>query len=295
MKHDRRGSWYLLTGAVLGVAVGLFYSWVISPVEYVDAPPYALRADFKNEYRALVAAAYLYSNDLLRAEDRLAQLKDDETAQSLAMQAQRALAEGHPEGEVSALGILAMALGEGVTPVASSAASTQTVTIPSPVSAVTPTPILNQPTVSPSVPEQGSPTQTSTVPAPQATNTLQPISTATSTPTKGAAFILQETRLLCNPDQTQPLIQVEIQDAVGQPVPSIELVVTWDGGEDVFFTGLKPELSMGYADFLMTPEVVYSLYLAEGGQSVNDLTAAECLSEDGKRYWGSWMLKFIQP
>ena len=295
MKYDQRGSWYLLTGAVLGIAVGLFYSWVISPVEYVDAPPYALRADFKDEYRALVAAAYLYSNDLLRASDRLAQLKDNETAQSLTIQAQRALADGRPEGEVRALGILAMALSEGVIPIASSAAFTQTITTSTIVSAETPTPILNQQVASPGISQQASPTQMSTLPAPLATNTLQPTGTATLTPTHGAAFVLQETRLMCNPNQSQPLIQVEIQDAEGQPVPSIELMVTWDGGEDHFFTGLKPELGLEYGDFLMTPEVVYSLSLAEGGQTVNDITAAECLSEDSDRYWGSWMLKFIQP
>ena len=287
MKQDRRGSWYLLTGAVFGVAVGLFYSWVISPVEYVDAPPYALRADFKDEYRALVAAAYLYSYDLLRAEDRLAQLKDDDISQSLAIQAQQALAEGHPEAEVSALGVLAMVLGEGATPVALSSSTQQVVNPTLSITAASPTPILNQPT--------SSPTQTNTVPAPRATNTVIPTNTATSTPTVGAAFLLQETRLLCNPDQSQPFIQIEIQDAAGQPVPSIELVVTWDGGEDHFFTGLKPDLGLGYADFLMTPEVVYSLHLAEGGNAVNDLTAAECLLEDGGRSWGSWMLTFIQP
>lgn len=295
MKNDRRGSWYLLTGAVLGVALGLIYSWVINPVEYVDAPPYALRADFKDEYRALVAAAYLYSNDLLRAEDRLAQLKDDETAQTVAMQAQRALAEGHPEGEVRALGILAMALGDGVVPVASSVVSTQTMINAPTASASTLTPIIQQPPATPDISQQATPTQTSTKPAPQSTNTLEPTSTATSTPAQEAAFLLQETKLLCNLDQTQPMIQVEIQDATGEPVPSIELIVTWDGGEDHFFTGLKPELSLGYADFLMTPGVVYSLRLEDGGPTVNDLTAAECLSEDGSRFWGSWMLTFIQP
>ena len=36
----------------------------------------------------------------------------------------------------------------------------------------------------------------------------------------------------------------------------------------------------------MTPDVVYSLHLAEGGQPVNDLTAAECLSEDGSTLLG---------
>jgi hypothetical protein len=88
---------------------------------------------------------------------------------------------------------------------------------------------------------------------------------------------------------------VEVQDASGQPVPGIEVVVTWEGEEEHFFTGLKPELGLGYADFVMTPDVVYTLQLAAGGQPANDITAAKCLSEDGDRYWGSWMLKFIQP
>ncbi len=295
MKHDYRGSWYLLTGAVLGVAVGLFYSWMISPVEYVDAPPYALRADFKDEYRALVAAAYLYSNDLLRAEDRLAQLKDDETAQSLAMQAQRALAEGHPEGEVRALGILAMALGDGVTLVAPSITPLQATIGITPSKESTSTPLLIQPTVIPSISPQPSPTHVNTVRPPQPTNTVQPTRTAISTPTQGAPFLLNEKKLVCIPDQPLPLIQVDIQDATGQSVPGIELVVSWDGGEDHFFTGLKPELGLGYADFVMTPEVVYSLHLADGSQAVHDLTAAECLLEDESRHWGSWLLSFIQP
>jgi hypothetical protein len=163
MRQDRRGSWYLLTGVVFGIAIGLFYSWVISPVEYVDAPPYALRADFKDEYRALVAAAYLYSNDLLRAENRLAQLKDDDTAQSLAMQAQRALADGHPETEVRALGFLAMALGKGVTPQGIS--STQATIAVTPAGISTPTSTLAMLDEHNSSPEPGS-TQNTTASTP---------------------------------------------------------------------------------------------------------------------------------
>ncbi len=110
MKQDRRGSWYLLTGIVLGIGLGLVYSWLVSPVKYIDAPPYSLREDYKEQYRVLVAAAYMSSGDLLRAQDRLAQLKDTDAAQSIAMQAQRALADGHPEEEVRALSQLAAAL-----------------------------------------------------------------------------------------------------------------------------------------------------------------------------------------
>lgn len=295
MKQDRRGSWYLLTGAVLGVAIGLFYSWVISPVKYVDAPPYALRADFKDDYRALVASAYLYSGDLLRAQDRLAQLKDDETTQTLAMQAQRALAEGRPEEEVRALGILAMALGGGVTPDTSSITPTQVATFLPPTSAFTPTPLLIEPAASPTMTLQTSPTLLSAENIPESTTNFHPVRTETPTPTQGAPFTLQETQLVCNINQAEPLIQLEIKDAAGQPVPSVEVVVTWDGGEDHFFTGLIPELGLGYADFVMTPKVVYSVHLADEGQTVGDLTAAECVADDDSRYWGSWFLTFVQP
>jgi hypothetical protein len=295
MNQERRGSWYLLTGVVLGVAMGLIYSWVISPVTYVDAPPYALRTDYKDQYRALVAAAYLYSHDLRRAQDRLAQLKDDNPAQSVAMQAQRALAEGHPEEEVRALSALATALGQGVMPGASSLPPTPVVTSIPETSGFTPTPLLIEPSTSPSTTLETTVMPLSMIRTQAPLSIVGPNQTVTPTPTLGAPFALLETRLVCNRDQPEPLIQVEIKDAAGQPVPSIELVVTWDGGEDHFFTGLQPELDLGYADFVMTPEVVYSIHLVQGGQAIDALKAAECVSEDESRYWGSWFLTFKQP
>ena len=295
MKPDRRGSWYLLTGAVLGAALGLFYSWVISPVKYVDAPPYTLRADFKDDYRALVAAAYLYSGDLVRARDRLAQLNDDVPAQTLAMQAQRALAEGRPEEEVRALEMLSMALGGGVIPDTTSITPTQAATLIPPTSAFTSTPLLLESTASPTFPIQATLTPPTILITPASTTGDQPSRTGTPTSTPGAPFVMKETQLVCNINQTEPLIQVEIKDAAGQVVPSVEVMVTWDGGEDHFFTGLKPELGLGYADFVMTPKVVYTVSLADGGQVVDDLTAAECVADEDSRYWGSWFLIFVQP
>jgi hypothetical protein len=295
MKQERRGSWYLLTAVVLGAAIGLMYSWVVSPVKYVDAPPYALRTDYKDEYRALVAAAYLYSSDLVRAQARLVQLKDDNPAQSIAMQAQRALAEGHPKEEIRALSILASALGQGVTPNASSLPPTLAVTTLPAASGFTPTPLLIEPTISPSTTVETTAMPLTMLPSQISSSTVRPALTAAPTSTEGAPFALQEKRLVCNNDQPEPLIQVEIKDAAGQAVPSAELVVTWDGGDDHFFTGLQPELGLGYADFLMTTEVVYSIHLAEGGQVVDELKAAECVSEDNSRYWGSWFLTFVQP
>jgi hypothetical protein len=277
MRQERRGSWYLLTGVILGVAMGLFYSWVISPVKYVDAPPYALRADYREEYRALVAAAYMYSHDLVRAQDRLKELKDDNPAQSITMQAQRALAEGQPEAVIRALSLLASALVQNGIPAS--------------------------PSLDTLIPSTTSPDSSQEENAPPS-NTLQTLvpstppgalPTSISSPPPGIAFVLQDSSLICNIDQPDPLIQVEVQDAAGQPLPGIELTVSWAEGVDAFFTGLQPELGLGYGDFLMTPNVVYSVRPADGGQEVNDLIATECVADDGSRYWGSWMLTFIQP
>ncbi len=292
--NEGRGSWYLLTGLVLGVVMGLVYSWVIAPVEYVDAAPGSLREDFKDQYRALVAAAYVANGDLARAVARLEQLDDPNIARTVAIQAQRSLAEGRPEAEARALGLLAVALGQGPTPVVSLAPITQldASATSEPIATVSPTPLIALTETPPSLPGDAL-TPTPTVRTPPPTST--PLPSRTPTPTPGAPFILQDIQLVCNPNLGGALIQVEARDAAGQPVPGVEILVLWDGNEDRFFTGLKPELGLGYADFTMTPGVTYLLRLAEGGQPVPDLTPSECDREDGERYWGSWLLVFVQP
>ncbi len=282
MRHDRRGSWYLLTGAVLGIAVGLLYAWVVSPVKYIDAPPYALRAVYKDEYRLLVASAYLYNGDLVRARDRLAQLKDEDPVQAVIKQAQQAQVEGRPEAEVQVLVQLAEALTDEITPTA-------------PGDGLTPAPALSVPSSSSDTPSPGITPSIDPRPAQRVAGVGPEGSQAVLTPDPSAPYALQNSQLVCSQEQDDPLIQVEVNDAAGQPVPGVELIVIWEGGEDHFSTGLQPELGQGYGDFLMTPGVIYTLQVNDGGQPVNDLTAAECVAQDGTRYWGSWLLTFVEP
>ena len=47
-------------------------------------------------------------------------------------------------------------------------------------------------------------------------------------------------------------------------MPGVKIIVSWDGGEEQFFAGLKPELSNCYADYIMTPEMEYTIQLAIG-------------------------------
>ncbi len=306
--NEKRGPWYLLTGLIIGVALGLVYAWIIQPVQYTNTPPSSLRADFKEQYRTMIALAYLANNDLVRARARLELLQDQDLYRILAEQAQRKLAEGKYPEEARALGLLAVALGQAPPPPtqtpATQVAANETPTSPAaPSASPTTRVIIPSPTLTP----ETAVITTTTASAPQATvsgsprasatlrPTSTPLPTRSPTPTPGAPFVLDRQQLVCNPNLGESLIQVEVFDSAGQPVPGVEVVINWDGGENHFFTGFKPEISLGYADFVMTPGVVYTLRLADGGQIIPGLTPSECEGSGNTRYWGSWRLIFVQP
>ncbi len=253
----------LLLAFALGLGGGLVYAWAVNPVSYTDTSPASLRDDFRADYLTLIAVAYDAGGDLPRARARLAQFAYAEPGPILAALAQQRLGQGWPESQARALARLAADLA-GPASVASAPASP------------------------PAVAGTATPTRTATpVPSPA------PTRTPTSTP--GAPFRLLAQDPVCVPDLGQALLQVEVVDAAGQPVAGSEVRVVWDTGQDHFFTGLKPDLGIGYGDFTLTPGVTYSVQLVDSDQPVTGLTAGECLAEDGTRYPGSWLLRFQQP
>jgi uncharacterized membrane protein YccC len=114
MNEDERGNWYLLTGVVLGIILGILFAWVISPVKYVDTAPESLKDEFKDQYRVLIASAYVANGDLVRAKARIALLDEADIYLVVAEQAQQMLAEGGSVEEAQALGRLALALGQEI-------------------------------------------------------------------------------------------------------------------------------------------------------------------------------------
>jgi len=119
--EQNRGNWYLLTGLILGLALGMIYTWVISPVREVDTHPNLLRDDYKDIYRSLISRAYQANNNLPRAEARLELIGDDAPALALAAQAQRFLAENGDNEMAKVLANLSAALqissGPAATPI----------------------------------------------------------------------------------------------------------------------------------------------------------------------------------
>ena len=287
MRGENRGPWYLLTGLVLGILAGLLYAWLISPVQYTNTAPASLRGDFKDQYRTLIAVAYLSNTDFARAKARLDLLEDPDVVSALSLQAQLARQQGRPESEISALTALALALqGSPIVPTVLPSPSATPTRQLSPT--VTPTQVVSL--LSTLTPSQAAGSTALQTPTPS----LTPLPTRTATPTPGAAFVLQDQALVCTPG-TASLIQVEALDAAGQPIPGVEVIVRWEAGEDHFFTGLKLELSPGYADFAIQPDQTYQVRLSDDGELVSGLAAAECETESGERYWGSWKLIFQQP
>jgi hypothetical protein len=70
-----RWLWFFVA-ILFGAAAGLFYGWVINPVEYVDTTPATLRSDYQTDYVLMVAEVYHADGDIEQAARRLALLGD---------------------------------------------------------------------------------------------------------------------------------------------------------------------------------------------------------------------------
>ena len=93
--------WFLFFIAIaLGVAAGLYYGWVVSPVEYTDTAPDSLRIDYKSDYVLMVAEAYQAENDLAQAAQRLAFLGASSPTETVAEAIQFATTSRLPYSEV---------------------------------------------------------------------------------------------------------------------------------------------------------------------------------------------------
>jgi hypothetical protein len=264
-------------GLIAGLGLGLWYAWIISPVQYTDTAPISLRADYKTDYIRLVAVAYLADGDVERARTRLAALNDPNPEKTVTALAQRAAASGGDPQIVRALAALALALGAG--PVGST-----------PVAATTPS----------VAPAGDTPTPTATTePSPTSLPTLTPqvLPTQPPSPTPPGFFVYVGQQPVCDPTLVPPLLQVMTQDNAGNPVPGVEVLVEWTGGGfDRFFTGLKPELGEGYGDLAMQTDTVYTVRLASSPDAqIENLRSEPCQDEEGKTYPGSVRLLFRQP
>ncbi len=279
---EKRSYWFLLTGLVIGLVLGLLYAWLINPVSYIDTSPATLRQDYRDHYRLLIARAFAFNQDRGRASARLALLGDKDPVQALVLQAQQLLAGDGSRYYADALAILSQSLGgDGSSIPVNGGDATSTATL-SPAASSTEEPADETATATATpLPATKTPGATFT---PRVSTTLEP--------TENLPFVLAENTTVCNPNLPPRILQVEVLDENGEPLFGVKITVSWEGGEDVFFTGLHPEMGQGYADFDMAEGVVYSLRVGEASKPVTGLVAPSCSTNDGSTYPGGIKLIF---
>ena len=288
---------YIALALLTGLGLGLAYSWLLSPVTYVDANPAMLRTDFKDQYRIVIAASYASSHDLARARARLQLLGDVDPVGQLSALAQNMVAGNASLEQVRPIAQLATDLQQGFssspitdTPFVVVVNTPTQIDTPSAETFVTET----QTTI-----EEDTPLPTlafdQTPLAPVITSTFAPRPTFTAIPASGALFSLVGQDTVCDPGLQPGLLQFIIMDSRRRQVAGIEIIVSWTEKEDRFFTGFKPELGDGYADFVMQPDVIYSVRVVEGGAIVPNILAPTCTDPNGVIYTGGLLLTFQQP
>ena len=295
-KPERRSPpYYLLTGFLVGLLAGLILTLIFRPV-YVDAAPQALAEDEKSTFRALAAMAYVADHDLGRAQARLALLKEKSAPLSVAAQAQQQLSQNGPDqSAVKALMQLATAFAPTL------AAATQPVSTPQPAGGftstvqsadlLTPSATLDLNAAVMTATPSLSPTPTERPLTPLATFT--PRGTPTPLPSLGYPFKLSSKSDVCDP--TLPgLLQLDVNDKAGSPVPGVPISVVWDGGEDLFYTGLHPNINLGYADFTMKAGTIYTVKVGDISKPVEKISAPKCKAKDGSSFLGGLLLQLGQ-
>lgn len=251
--------WLMVVGLLLGGLAGVFWAW--GQVQISPSATFAQLSDAEKQNAVLwIARAYQQTSDLPRTESRLRELGYTDLVSTVTAQAQRAAASGLAVADLRALVQLAEDLKRGQSSV---------------------TVVPSQPAPSPTLPPLLNPI-----------TPLEPTSQPLAETPNFTEFVLLERTDLCSEQSSPALLQVYVRDASGQPLRGVGLTIRAAGVSDRFFTGLKPELEIGYSDYELQPAVLYVLEIGENSADVPNLLAPNCTSTAGEPFAGSIRLVF---
>ncbi len=266
---SRRFSWVgFVVGLVGGLAIGLFYTWMVNPVVEYNTAPWQLNEDASDAYMALVGLVYGYEENLARAEERLAPFNFERPGLAAARQACEFFRRAESLEQTAGLVALAHAYGEitcadEVLGATLTPAGPVTIVVPT----ETPTPSLT-PSITPTA------TLTPTVDLTNMTPTIKP------SPTPAGPFEVVGITSFCNP-RFSGALEVNVQESGGSGIPGVEVLVTWEDGEDRFFTGLQPGENAGFANYTMEADRTYRVELPGKSNLSQEMLARPCTPRGG--------------
>lgn len=286
-QERRQPPYYLLTGLILGFVISIVTTMFLVPVIYANVPPETLNAIDKDQYRLMIARAYQADHDSGRALARLGLLRDDNVIESLVQQAQRSELKSNAQTLLFLYEDLQKIITKEGFPEPQEQNPTALPVQPTGQNEATQTPGTTE-TI-----DQSVRTATPVATTPKITST--PVSDNVEKQNNKIPFRLGEQKEVCNPSYSESLIQIEVFDNELNALPNTKIMVTWEGGQDIFYTGFYPEISLGYADFSMIPGTSYTIKVGDVGELIQDISSPQCTDDAGSPYWGSVYLRFNEP
>ncbi|MEO0561505.1 MAG: hypothetical protein AAF125_05305 [Chloroflexota bacterium] len=272
----------LLIGLIIGGGLGLYYTWNINPIVEVSTRPAQLATEPRGRYMAAVALSFSFDSDLTSTLNRLLTITDSGAPfEEMASTACEMVQRGHANSNTGFREIRSMVTlyqlqgqtgcADEVVLVGSAPTQEVVVVLPTPTEAP---PATKTPTVAPT----RFPTATVQVAVP------------TSVPVQG--YVLINVATFCD-TEISGVIEVYVQNFNGTGIPGEPVRVRWQDGEDIFYTGLKPERGAAYADFQMERDVAYNVDMPDRSDpSGRQLVATPCTTENGESAVTSYRVVF---
>ncbi|MBC8171010.1 MAG: hypothetical protein H7X77_05045 [Anaerolineae bacterium] len=288
-RYDRPRYYISWTALVLGVLVGLiggiFLAWNVTPTQEFDTEPWQLNQPDKANYVVAVMVSYAYDGDLARTINTLAALRPPVNPIDYVAQVACDLARtGYVDSSSGLNAIRSMMRfyqGQGRSGCADSLIPPENDTLATEEITVLASPTLEPP------PSKTPPVDVVTAP----TDTPSVVVIPTSAP--GTTFRIARLDPPFCDVEFPGVIEVYVQDGSGNPMPGQPVRVRWDSGESTFFSGMKPERGLDYADFQMEANKGYTVDMPGlSDPTTSPIVALACETADGQPSIESYRIVF---
>ncbi len=280
----RMFSWSgIIVGIVFGISGGVFLAWNVSPVQEFDTAPWQLVEEDRAHYVVAIMLAHAFDGDLNRTVNQLLELRlPGDPIQQVAEITCDLARTGYVDSTSGLNAVRSMMTfyqGQGkrscaddLIPAGTLAATDEILMVASPTPQQQPTKTPTRQDVQPPTPTSGA------------------VIVATEPPQ--SAFRIAGRETFCDPEFSG-IIEIYVQNSDASEIPGQAVRVYWAGGESTFFTGLKPERGLDYADFQMEAGSNYAIEMpGRSDPSEATFVASPCTNEAGEEALTSYRVVF---
>lgn len=272
----------LLFGVAVGLVGGLYYAWIVQPLNEAEVAPWQLRTardtddllPDRDAYIMAILLAHEHEPNLSQTVQRLIDLRlsTDDPIQYVADLACRLVRGGYVDSNSNRNAVRSMMRfyqQQGKAGCADQLILMDGRDVPTPTTIVVPTATLVPPATKTPAPQ--------TSPTPETVIESEPF---VAPPAPAGSFNIVVFEPFCN-RQNSGVIEVIVRNVVtGAELPGYPVRVTGDGVDSTFFTGMKPERGLGYADYRMAAGGVYNIEMPGlSAPTSREIRALDCLDD----------------